>query len=60
MIEFTAWRKSSRSSASGNCIEVGFATNLVGVRDTKDRDHGILAFPEAQWQRFIDDVKRSY
>ncbi|SFE63649.1 protein of unknown function [Actinopolyspora alba] len=57
MIEFTAWRKSSRSSASGNCIEVGFTANLTGVRDTKDRDSSTLVFTHSQWRSFLTTVK---
>jgi hypothetical protein len=52
------WRKSSRSSASGNCVEV--ADNLtegVAVRDTKDRDGGTLAFQRSTWSSFLDGVK---
>jgi hypothetical protein len=52
------WRKSSRSSASGNCVEV--ADNLtegVAVRDTKDRDGGTLLFEQDTWSAFLDGVK---
>ncbi|WP_308417353.1 DUF397 domain-containing protein [Actinopolyspora erythraea] len=31
------WRESSRSRGADHCAEVGFATRIVGVRDTKDR-----------------------
>ena len=37
------WRKSSRSGGNGgNCVEVGFGFDAVGIRDTKDRDGGHL------------------
>ncbi|OZM71365.1 DUF397 domain-containing protein [Amycolatopsis antarctica] len=40
-----AWRKSSYSGNSSNCVEVGFgAEPVVGIRDTKDRDGGALVF----------------
>lgn len=50
------WRKSSRSSGSGNgdCVEV--ADNLAGVvlvRDTKNRDGGTLAFAPEAWRAFV-------
>jgi hypothetical protein len=56
-MEFSNWKKPSRSNGSGNCVEVGSAPGLVGVRDTKNRDGGTLAVPAAQWSAFIDDVK---
>ncbi|WP_190819728.1 DUF397 domain-containing protein [Saccharopolyspora pogona] len=36
------WRKSSRSASGGNCVEVGFAPDAIGIRDSKDRDGGRL------------------
>ncbi|MFI6819670.1 DUF397 domain-containing protein [Micromonospora sp. NPDC050187] len=48
------WRKSSRSGNGGStCVEV--ATNLpdvVGVRDSKDRQGPVLSFPPAAWAAF--------
>lgn len=52
------WHKSSRSSASGNCVEV--AQNLPGVvavRDTKNRDSGTLIFTDAEWTAFISGIR---
>ncbi|MEV6694696.1 DUF397 domain-containing protein [Micromonospora sp. NPDC051196] len=52
------WRKSSRSSANGgDCVEV--ADNLSGVvlvRDSKDRDGGMLAFGPTAWKAFVAQV----
>jgi hypothetical protein len=52
------WHKSTRSSGSGNCVEV--ADNLPGfvaVRDTKNRESGTLIFTDAEWAAFVDGVK---
>jgi hypothetical protein len=52
------WHKSTRSSGSGNCVEV--ATNLsegVAIRDTKNRDGGTLIFTRAEWDAFIGGAK---
>ncbi|MGW1681699.1 DUF397 domain-containing protein [Saccharopolyspora sp. NPDC002376] len=52
------WRKSSRSGGNGgNCVEVGFGFDAVGIRDTKDRDGGHLAVAPARWQAFLRAVK---
>ncbi|PRW61742.1 DUF397 domain-containing protein [Actinopolyspora mortivallis] len=56
-MEFTTWRKSSRSSASGNCVEVGFTADLTGVRDTKNRQAGYFTATRQQWTAFLDAVK---
>ena len=48
-----AWRTSSYSGDSGNCVEVATNRHQVGVRDTKRRDAGTLVFTSAAWSRFV-------
>ncbi|WP_089154580.1 DUF397 domain-containing protein [Micromonospora sp. NBS 11-29] len=54
------WRTSTRSSTNGgNCVEV--ADNLprvVAVRDSKDRDGGVLTFRPAAWRAFVASTRR--
>jgi hypothetical protein len=51
------WRKSSRSATNAHCVEVAAAAEVVGVRDTKDRDGGTLVFTAAQWSSFTTRLK---
>ncbi|MER7015573.1 DUF397 domain-containing protein [Saccharopolyspora sp. NPDC000359] len=51
------WRKSSYSGEESNCVEVSTASDLVGVRDTKDRDGGTLMFPTRAWDGFLRSLK---
>lgn len=57
MESITGWRKPSRSQGSGNCVEVGSAPSIVGVRDTKDRHGATLAMTTGAWSRFVRAIK---
>jgi hypothetical protein len=57
-IEFTDWRKSSRSGGGDNCVEVALAKNrAVGVRDSKDPSGPILRFRPTAWKAFTAAVR---
>ncbi len=57
--ELSNWRKSTRSSPQGECVEVGFTADAAttGVRDTKDRSYGTLTVGATQWTNFLNTVK---
>nr|WP_218922152.1 DUF397 domain-containing protein [Kibdelosporangium phytohabitans] len=49
-----AWRKSSFSGVNnGDCVEVAVGHLVVGVRDSKNTDGGILTFDPAGWRAFL-------
>jgi hypothetical protein len=52
------FRKSSFSGASNPaCVEVGFETSAVLMRDSKDRGGPVLCFTVAEWRAFVAGVK---
>jgi hypothetical protein len=52
-----AWHKSTRSSGNGNCVEVAVVDDSVAVRDTKNREGGMLVFSAAEWSAFLSGAK---
>ncbi|MDT0441703.1 DUF397 domain-containing protein [Streptomyces johnsoniae] len=54
---FVVWRASSHSVNGGACVEwapeEAATTGTVPVRDSKNPDGPVLAFPAAGWQAFV-------
>jgi hypothetical protein len=52
------WRTASYTgNGGGNCVEVGHATGVIAVRDTKDRDGHVLNVPADAWASFTASLK---
>jgi hypothetical protein len=52
------WRKSSYSTANGQCLEWRRAGTGVAVRDSKDPEGPALSFTPGAWRAFIEGIKR--
>jgi hypothetical protein len=52
------WRKSGRSSAQGNCVEIAkVAGTEVAVRNSRHPDGPALVFSNAEVRAFLEGVK---
>ncbi|BCJ32094.1 DUF397 domain-containing protein [Actinocatenispora sera] len=52
------WRKSGRSSANGNCVEVtDNLPGVVAVRDSKDPEGPVLVVEPAAFRAFTEAAK---
>ncbi len=58
MGEMGGWRKSSYSGAvHQDCVEVADSSDLVRIRDTRNREAGFLSVSVAEWSVFLAEVK---
>ncbi|MBA0125245.1 DUF397 domain-containing protein [Haloechinothrix sp. YIM 98757] len=51
------WRKSSFSAQETACVELALDPARARVRDTKDRDGGVLEVPFTAWQAFTTQLR---
>lgn len=51
------WQKSTRSGDGGNCVEVRLSSDMIQVRDTKDRSKIPHAYSRDEWNAFLEGVR---
>ncbi|WP_329262618.1 DUF397 domain-containing protein [Streptomyces sp. NBC_01478] len=54
VLDSSDWRRSSRSSGNGACVEVAAVGAVVAVRDSKRTGGPALVFAPREWRRFLD------
>ena len=57
LLRAAAWRKSSYSNPSGNCVETTALAEGVAVRNSRFPDGPALVFTGAEWDAFLRGVK---
>jgi uncharacterized protein DUF397 len=51
------WRKSSYSTNGGECVEIALDRPEVLIRDTKDREGGILTASATTWSELLSRLR---
>lgn len=51
------WRKSSRSGAMGNCVELAWLDRQVGIRNSRDPHGPVLVYIPSDLAAFVAKAK---
>jgi hypothetical protein len=56
----STWKKSSKSSQSGQCVQwsTDHVPGQVAVRDSKNPEGPALIFTAAEWEAFLDGARK--
>lgn len=58
MLRSAAWRKSSYSNPSGDCVEFApLPAGQVAVRDSRSDGDEVLVFTRAEWAAFLAQLR---
>lgn len=57
-ISGAAWRKSTKTQQSGQCVEVARIGDVIAVRDSKDPDGPVLVFTRGEFAAFLDGATK--
>ena len=61
MARYNTWRKSTRSQANGNCIEIASTLEAIAIRDSKlpaTGDYPHLEIPHANWAGLLSELSQ--
>ena len=58
MTEPTPWIKASASASGGECVEMRRHSDVIEVRDSKDRGGPVLRFTPAEFAAWLDGVRK--
>lgn len=56
VLDSSDWRRSSRSSGNGACVEIAVVGGAVAVRDSKRAGGPALVFAPREWRSFLDSA----